>query len=103
MMSVLFLTCAGLLFILLVAALSWRKRRASLAGLRLVGRVASVERELNPEGHVLIDGDLWPARARTPARVERGSMNVRVVGARGHFLEVEPATGKFFDRVDNLC
>ena len=92
MMFVLFLTCAGLLFIFLVAALWWRKRRASRSGLYLVGRLASVERELNPEGHVLIDGELWPALARTPARVERGPLNVRVVGVRGHLLEVEPVT-----------
>ncbi|HEX7176747.1 MAG TPA: NfeD family protein [Pyrinomonadaceae bacterium] len=89
-MILLFLTCAVLLFIFLVVALWWLKRRTSRSGLNLIGRVASVERELNPEGHVLIDGELWPARTRTPARVERGSMNVRVVGARGHFLEVEP-------------
>jgi len=103
MMSVLFLTCAGLLFILLVAALWWRKRRASLAGLRLVGRLASVERELNPEGHVLIDGELWPARTRSGASAVRGSRNVRVVGARDHFLEVESLTDKSVDRVDDLC
>jgi membrane protein implicated in regulation of membrane protease activity len=90
MMFVLFLTCAGLLFILLAAALWWRKRGASRAGLTLVGRVASVERELNPEGHVLIDGELWPARTLSGRRVGRGPAKVRVVGARGHLLEVEP-------------
>ena len=91
-MTLLFLTCALLLVIFLVVALWWLKRRASRSGLYLVGRLASVERELNPEGHVLIDGELWPARTRTPARVGRGPLNVRVVGTRGHLLEVEPVT-----------
>ena len=89
-MILLFLTCACLLFIFLVVALWWLKRKASRSGLNLVGRVASVERELNPEGHVFIDGELWPARTPSGRRVGRGPAKVRVVGARGHLLEVEP-------------
>ena len=89
-MILLFLTCALLLFIFLVVALWWLKRSASRSGLGLVGRVASVERELNPEGHVFIGGELWPARTLSGRRVGRGPAKVRVVGARGHLLEVEP-------------
>ena len=54
-----------------------RQQKYSHLPLRLVGRVASVERALAPEGFVLIEGELWRAR-------------VRVVGARGCVLEVEP-------------
>lgn len=89
-MILLFLTCAFLLFIFVVAALWWLKWRASHSELKLVGRVGYVERELNPEGHVLIDGELWPARTRLGASKVRGPLNVRVIAARGHLLEVEP-------------
>ncbi|HEX3561150.1 MAG TPA: NfeD family protein [Pyrinomonadaceae bacterium] len=57
--------------------------------MRLVGRVAAVERPLNPEGFVLVDGELWRARVRG-ANIVRQRERVRVVGARGCALEVEP-------------
>lgn len=55
----------------------------------LVGRVGSVERTLEPEGFVLVRGELWPARLRRGTRAGRGECSVRVVGARGCLLEVE--------------
>lgn len=69
-------------------ALSSRHKKASRAPFDLIGRAGSVERELNPEGHVIVDGELWPARSRDGGRVARG-LHVRVVGARGLALEVE--------------
>ncbi|HEX8686711.1 MAG TPA: NfeD family protein, partial [Pyrinomonadaceae bacterium] len=54
------------------------------------GRVASVERALDPEGFVLVRGELWRARSRRGVHVGRGAGNVRVVGARDCVLEVEP-------------
>ncbi len=68
-----------------------RHKKSSRLPLRLVGRLASVERPLTPEGFILLDGELWPARARNGESVGRGLSNVRVVGASGHRLEVEPA------------
>ena len=67
-----------------------RQKKSSRLPLRLVGRVASVERTLDPEGFVLVEGELWRARVRGGAPVVRGSTSVRVVGARGCVLEVEP-------------
>jgi membrane-bound ClpP family serine protease len=72
------------------AALSSRHQKTSRLPLNLVGRVGSVERPLCPEGFVLVGGELWPARVRGGGAVERGRANVRVVGAEGHALEVEP-------------
>jgi membrane-bound serine protease (ClpP class) len=66
-----------------------RQRKYSRSPLNLVGRVASVERALEPEGFVLVEGELWRARVRGVASVERGGSNVRVVGASGCVLEVE--------------
>jgi membrane protein implicated in regulation of membrane protease activity len=70
-----------------------RQKKSSRRPLRLVGRVASVERPLSPEGFVLIDGELWRARVRGDACVGSVRANVRVVGARGCALEVEPLFG----------
>ncbi|HEX8119295.1 MAG TPA: NfeD family protein [Pyrinomonadaceae bacterium] len=67
-----------------------RQRKYSRSPLNLVGRVASVERALEPEGFVLIEGELWRARVRGVESVERGGRKVRVVGASGCVLEVEP-------------
>jgi membrane-bound ClpP family serine protease len=85
-----------LLVLVLVAALCalcgvvavWSRRKKSGArALKVTGRVGSVVEALRPEGAVLVDGELWRARARAGHCVERG--RVRVVGARGHLLEVE--------------
>lgn len=67
-----------------------RQQKNSRRPLSLVGRVASVERPLDPEGFVLADGELWRARVRGGGRVGRGILNVRVVGARDYLVEVEP-------------
>ncbi|MBV8860020.1 MAG: NfeD family protein [Acidobacteria bacterium] len=67
-----------------------RQQKYSRLPLNLVGRVASVERTLEPEGFVLIEGELWRARARGGEAVVRGGLNVRVVGAGGCVLLVEP-------------
>jgi membrane protein implicated in regulation of membrane protease activity len=67
-----------------------RQQKYSRRPLKLVGRVASVERALDPEGFVLIEGELWRARVRGEAAVECGGPKVRVVGASGCVLEVEP-------------
>ena len=64
-----------------------REQKYSRLPLNLVGRVASVERALAPEGFVMVEGELW--RARGGATCERGA-RVRVVGARGCVLLVEP-------------
>jgi membrane protein implicated in regulation of membrane protease activity len=66
-----------------------RQQKYSRRPLNLVGRVASVERPLDPEGFVLIEGELWRARVRGQAVVERGGPRVRVVGASGYVLDVE--------------
>lgn len=82
---------AGLLAaLLLYVVLLSRHRKASTGELRVTGARASVVEPLEPEGAVMVRGELWRARAASGARVGRGRENVRVVGARGHLLEVEP-------------
>jgi membrane-bound serine protease (ClpP class) len=84
------LMLAGLLIaIVWVAALS-RHKKAATGRLNLLDEIGLVETTLKPEGSVLIRGELWRARSRPGDCVERGQ-SVRVVGASGHLLEVEPA------------
>ena len=67
-----------------------RRKKNSRRPLALVGRLASVERTLRPEGFVLVEGELWRARLRGGGSVGPGRANVRVVGARDCVVEVEP-------------
>ncbi len=83
------LSAAALLPFAYVVHLSRHKKSSRLTQ-RLVGRLASVERPLTPEGFVMLDGELWPARTRSGESVGCGLSNVRVVGASGHQLYVEP-------------
>src|SRR5215210_2971720 len=80
----------GLLALALFVVALWRHKRAASGDVDLLGAAASVETALEPEGSVLVRGELWRARSRTGARLERGRA-VRVVGASRHLLEVEPA------------
>lgn len=75
--------------LLAYVALSSRHAKASARPLAPVGRVGSVERELSPEGFVLVNGELWSARLRDGELAPRGA-KVRVVGASGCDLLVEP-------------
>ena len=77
---------------LVAFAASSRHKKASSAPLDLVGRTGTVERDLKPEGAVLVRGEMFPARTRTGEKIERADgVRVRVVGTRGHLLEVERA------------
>ena len=80
----------GLVLALIVVALS-RHKKGGVGDVDLLGAVALVQTSLAPEGSVLVRGELWRARTRTGAMVERGRA-VRIVGASQHLLEVEPVT-----------
>jgi len=71
---------------IVVAALSHHQKSAA-GPLQLEGRAAQVVKALEPEGAVLVGGELWRARTRNGERIAGG--RVRIVGARGHWLEVE--------------
>jgi len=82
------LFAAALVLALVVVVVS-RHRKAATGELDLMGALATVETTLEPEGSVLIRGELWRARLRTGANIERGR-TVRIVGASNYLLEVEP-------------
>jgi membrane-bound serine protease (ClpP class) len=81
---------AGLLLALIIAATS-RHKKSGVGELKLLGARAVVETRLEPEGSVLVRGELWRARLRAGGKLERGR-EVLVVGASQHLLEVEPVT-----------
>lgn len=85
------LAAAGLVSVALIVAAMSRHKKAARGGVELLGAIASVETRLEPEGSVLVRGELWRARSSTGASVERGA-RVRVVGVGGHLLEVEPVS-----------
>lgn len=72
-----------------VIAALWKHKKGATVALNLPGAMAIVETTLKPEGAVLVRGELWRATSRTGATIECGE-SVRVVGASGHLLEVEP-------------
>jgi membrane-bound serine protease (ClpP class) len=88
LLSTLVLASAALALLAYVAASS-RHKKASGQMPRLVGRAATVERALAPEGFVMVDGELWRARLRTGEGFASESESVLVVGASGCVLEVE--------------
>jgi membrane-bound ClpP family serine protease len=71
---------------IVIAALS-RHQKSAMGQLQLEGRIAQVVQALEPEGAILVGGELWRARTRNGDEIVRGQ--VRIVGARGHWLEVE--------------
>lgn len=80
---------AGSVLLAYVVHLS-RHKKSSRRPLGLLGRAATVERSLEPEGFVLVEGELWRARVRGGAGSALVKTKVRVVGASGCVLEVEP-------------
>ncbi|HKC64416.1 MAG TPA: NfeD family protein [Pyrinomonadaceae bacterium] len=79
---------SGLVVVLIIIAAS-RHKKAATGELELIGAIGLVETRLEPEGSVMIRGELWRARSRAGATVDRGQ-KVRVVGASDYLVEVEP-------------
>jgi membrane-bound serine protease (ClpP class) len=69
--------------------LAWRARRlkARLGADALIGSAASAMEALAPEGHVLVEGEIWNAVASEP--VPAGA-RLRVVGHEQYLLRVAP-------------
>lgn len=67
-------------------ALRAHRRKVQTGGEALVGETAVAQTVLDPEGHVLVRGELWQARATS--RIDAGEA-VRIRGREGLLLEVE--------------
>lgn len=77
----------SLLLVVLVGLLSLRKRFGN-RDLRLIGESARVETTLKPEGTVIVDGELWPARSNNGVVIS-SQHRVQVVGIDNLSLIVE--------------
>ncbi|MGD0097074.1 MAG: nodulation protein NfeD [Terracidiphilus sp.] len=69
-------------------AMRARHQKSRLGPSALVGCRASAMESLNPEGHVLVEGEIWRAVSSQP--VSAGTP-LRVVGLEQYLLHVEPA------------
>jgi membrane-bound serine protease (ClpP class) len=77
----------GALFVGGISALYRSRRRPSVVGeTALIGRQATVRSALGPEGHVMLDGEIW--KAHLTEGVAQPGETVTVTGVRGLELEV---------------
>ena len=77
----------GITVFLVRLAVRARRIKAKLGADALMGRAASALEPLTPEGHVLVEGEIWRAVASEP--VAAGA-HLHVVGHEGYLLRVEP-------------
>ena len=82
------IACALLTALLagVIAALSHHKK-VSGTDIKLLGEIARVDRKLDPEGTVLVSGELWRAKSIDSAVIPSNSQ-VRVVGFQDHIALV---------------
>jgi membrane-bound serine protease (ClpP class) len=79
----------GAITVLLMGlAVRARRMKSQLGVDALVGRNAKAMEPLTPEGHVLVEGEIWSAVASEP--VAAGAQ-LRVVGHQQYLLQVKPA------------
>ena len=79
----------GIITVLLMRlAMRARRLKVRLGPDALVGKLASAMEPLSPQGHVLVDGEIWLAEAVT--NVAPGTP-LRVVGHQEYLLRVEPS------------
>jgi membrane-bound ClpP family serine protease len=72
---------------IVIAALS-RHKKAGSRDLRLLGEIGRVDTTLDPEGTVLLSGELWRARSDNGATILYRS-RVRVIGFQDHLVLVK--------------
>lgn len=76
-----------LLLALFLASLS-RHKKSATGNLKIIGAIGVVESAFDPEGSVIIDGELWRARVKNGDDLLVRD-RVRVVGTQGHLILVE--------------
>ena len=86
---VLFLSlCPGALFVFIT--LRSRHHKSAVDRRDPLGMSARVESKLEPDGAIILKGELWRAQVKSlSTQVVPGTI-VRVVGVNGHLLVVEP-------------
>jgi len=77
----------SLLIAVVVVALS-RHKKTGARDIKLIGEFATVETRLDPEGTVIVGGELWRARSNDGSIISPRA-RVRVVGFKNHLALVE--------------
>ena len=72
----------------LVIALYLHKK-AGVGEIKLIGQIGAVQTKLDPEGAVIVAGELWRAQSQNGEDISAPA-RVRVVGFEGHLAVVEP-------------
>ncbi len=87
-MTLVFITiCSLAVLALAVAALLSRRKKFKLQPVQLIGFMGEVHSILDPEGTVLLDGEIWRACSSDDRSIGLGT-RIEVVGSRQHLLMV---------------
>ena len=79
---------AALAALMLLVVALWRHKRAASGEVKLLGELGRVETKLDPEGTVIVAGELWRARTNTGEAIDANA-RVRVVAMQGHLVVVD--------------
>lgn len=90
--ALLFVGLALVLVALFLASLS-RHKKSATGALKIIGATGLADSVLDPEGSVVINGELWRARIEN-GRALQPRDRVQVVGVLGHLILVEPRSDK---------
>jgi membrane-bound ClpP family serine protease len=71
-----------------VLAVLARHKKAGSGDVKLIGEIATVDTKLDPEGTVIVCGELWRARSHDGGAISSRA-RVRVVGFKDHLALVE--------------
>ena len=82
------ISVAGCVLAIIAAALS-RHKKVGTGQLGIIGATGSVNTKLNPEGTILLDGELWRARSQDAMFIDQDHQVV-VADVHGHLLLVVP-------------
>jgi membrane-bound serine protease (ClpP class) len=66
----------------------YRHKKASVGDMKLIGEIAEVDKELAPEGTVIVRGELWRAKSEDGDFLSAGT-RVQVVGFENHLAVVK--------------
>jgi len=79
-----------LVFVAIYLILLSRHKKSATGAINLIGATGVVQTSLDPDGAVLIEGELWQARTRDGSHLPE-HVRIRVLGVTGPLLLVEPA------------
>ena len=76
------------LFLAIAVISLWKHKKSGMGPVQLLGASAYAQTELNPEGAVLIAGELWRARSLDGTSIAANEQ-VEVVQVQGHLVLVK--------------